>query len=308
MEEVMGLRLKRYIKRAKVMDENSDEARKMSEITSSIPFLPRIVIVRNNCENSRYSFILEKFQKWDESLVGRIKGCVVDSALVAAPDPRVISYYFPLSQCIEGLKVLVQSLFGATFHSISLAPGESWHEDVLKMSLHHPEEIVDLVCNFLAPSDSSTARLKHCEVETLLYEFGHAFHFFLSRTDYQHFSGTRVTLDLAELPSNLFEYYGYDYQFLRTFAKHYLTGEVIPEEVVESMKGVRNMFAATELQSQFPSVPVYALSMLCLLLYLKQTLISFMILRSWMLLFMLPFESIVVSSIAKRTGKYFVHH
>ena len=54
---------------------------------------------------------------------------------------QVVASYFPLPQCIEGLKVMVESLFGATFHSIPLAPGESWHEDVLKLSLHHPEEV-----------------------------------------------------------------------------------------------------------------------------------------------------------------------
>lgn len=54
---------------------------------------------------------------------------------------QVVASYFPLPQCIKGLKVLVESLFGATFHSIPLAPGESWHPDVLKMSLHHPEEV-----------------------------------------------------------------------------------------------------------------------------------------------------------------------
>lgn len=54
---------------------------------------------------------------------------------------QVVASYFPLPQCIEGLKVLVESLFGAKFHSIPLAPGESWHPDVLKMSLHHPEEV-----------------------------------------------------------------------------------------------------------------------------------------------------------------------
>lgn len=54
---------------------------------------------------------------------------------------QVVASYFPLSQCIEGLKVLVESLFGATFYNIPLEPGESWHQDVLKMSLHHPGEV-----------------------------------------------------------------------------------------------------------------------------------------------------------------------
>ncbi|KAJ4828412.1 Mitochondrial intermediate peptidase [Turnera subulata] len=204
-------------------------------------------------------------------------------------DSSVVASYFPLPQCIEGLKVLVKSLFGATFHHVPMAPGESWHPDVLKLSLHHPEEgdlgylyldlysrkgkypgcanfairggrrisereyqlpMVALVCNFSGSRSSSTVRLNHWEVETLFHEFGHALHSLLSRTDYQHFSGTRVVLDFAETPSNLFEYYAWDYRVLRTFAKHYSTGEPIPEKLVKSMQGARDMFAATELQRQ----------------------------------------------------------
>lgn len=54
---------------------------------------------------------------------------------------QVVASYFPLPQCIEGLKMLVKSLFGVTFQNVPLAPGESWHPDVLKMSLYHPEEV-----------------------------------------------------------------------------------------------------------------------------------------------------------------------
>ncbi|KAI8023048.1 Myosin-1 [Camellia lanceoleosa] len=56
-------------------------------------------------------------------------------------DSLVVASYFPLTQCIEGLKVLVELLFGVTFCSIPLAPRESWHTNVLKMSLYHPEEV-----------------------------------------------------------------------------------------------------------------------------------------------------------------------
>ncbi|KAI3869797.1 hypothetical protein MKW98_030978 [Papaver atlanticum] len=222
-------------------------------------------------------------EPWDEAyFTGMMKSSAYNL------DSSAISAYFPLSQCIEGLKMLVQSI-GATFYSVPLAPRESWHRDVLKMALHHPEEgdlgyiyldlysrkgkfpgcahfaikgarriseteyqlpVVALVCNFKAPPGSSVARLDHWEVETLFHEFGHALHSLLSRTDYQHFSGTRVALDLAETPSHLFEYYAWDYRVLKTFAKHYSTGEVIPEKLVESMKGARKMFAATDLQRQ----------------------------------------------------------
>lgn len=65
---------------------------------------------------------------------------------------QVVSSYFPLPQCIEGLKVLVESLFGATFHTLPMAPGESWHPDVIKMSLHHPDEVAHLFSFYSMPS------------------------------------------------------------------------------------------------------------------------------------------------------------
>lgn len=110
--------------------------------------------------------------------------------------------------------------------------------------------VVALVCNFSKSRYSSIVRLSHSEVETLFHEFGHALHSLLSRTDYQHFSGTRIAFDLAEIPSNLFEYYAWDYRVLRTFSKHYSTGEPIPEKLVEELQRAKKMFAATELQRQ----------------------------------------------------------
>ncbi|XP_020095925.1 probable mitochondrial intermediate peptidase, mitochondrial isoform X1 [Ananas comosus] len=223
-------------------------------------------------------------EPWDEAyFTGMMKSSTYDL------DSSVVASYFPLSKCLEGLKMLVESLFGATFQMIPTTPGESWHPDVIKLSLHHPEEgdlgylyldlysrkgkypgcahfairggrrvsdkeyqlpIVALVCNFSSPYRSSTTRLNYWDVETLFHEFGHALHSLLSRTDYQHFSGTRVVLDVAETPSNLFEYYAWDYRVLRTFARDETTGDPIPEKLVQAMNGARNMFAATELQRQ----------------------------------------------------------
>ncbi|XP_022891022.1 mitochondrial intermediate peptidase, mitochondrial isoform X2 [Olea europaea var. sylvestris] len=210
------------------------------------------------------------------------------SKMVRPKAEEVLASYFPLPQCIEGLKMLAESLFHVKCHETPLAPGESWHPDVLKLSLHHPDEgdlgylyldlksrehkhpifahfaikggrriseteyqlpIVALVCSF-SGSNFTSVMLHHSDVETLFHEFGHALHSLLSRTDYQHFSGTRVVLDFAETPSNLFEYYSWDYRFLRKFAKHYSTGDPIPEELVKSMLGAKNMFAAIELQRQ----------------------------------------------------------
>ncbi|XP_031484248.1 mitochondrial intermediate peptidase, mitochondrial isoform X1 [Nymphaea colorata] len=223
-------------------------------------------------------------QPWDEAY---FKGIIKSSAYEI--DPTVVASYFPLSQCLEGLKVIVESLFGATFYNVSLAPGESWHPNVVKLLFHHPNEgdlgflyldlysrkdkfpgcahfaikggrklsktqyqlpVVALVCNFSARPGPSTSNLNHWEVETLFHEFGHALHSLLSRTDYQHFSGTRMVLDLAETPANLFEYFAWDYRVLKRFARHYSSGEIIPENLVASMNSAKNMFVATDLQRQ----------------------------------------------------------
>ncbi|KAI9081583.1 hypothetical protein K1719_036469 [Acacia pycnantha] len=265
-----------------------------SSPTVVMPFLSEMSkMVRTKADEelkSIGSFKKQRFGKssdikpWDESYYTSMM-----KSSVYTLDSLVVASYFPLSQCIEGLKVLVQSLFGATFHSIPLASGESWDPQVLKLALHHPEEgdlgylyldlysrrgkypgfahfaikggrriseteyqlpVVALVCNFPGSSNPSTVRLNHWEVETLFHEFGHALHSLLSRTDYQHFSGTRVVLDFAEIPSNLFEYYAWDYRFLRKFARHCSTGEEIPQKLVELMQGAKKMFAATDLQRQ----------------------------------------------------------
>ncbi|KAK6132170.1 hypothetical protein DH2020_034095 [Rehmannia glutinosa] len=226
---------------------------------------------------------VKDLEPWDEPYFTRMMKSSAHNL-----DFSVVASYFSLPQCIEGLKVLAGSLFGVKFREIPLGPGESWHPDVLKLSLHHPDEgdlgylyldlksrkdkhpicahfaikggrkisdteyqlpIVALVCNF-SGSTSHSVHLQHSDVETLFHEFGHALHSLLSRTDYQHFSGTRVVLDFAETPSNLFEYYAWDYRVLRTFAKHYSTGDPIPENLVKSLQGAKNMFAATELQRQ----------------------------------------------------------
>ncbi|GJM97635.1 hypothetical protein PR202_ga14575 [Eleusine coracana subsp. coracana] len=183
-------------------------------------------------------------EPWDEDyFIGMMKSSAHNL------NSSVIAKYFPLSQCLKGLNILVESLFGATFHQIPMRDGESWHPDVIKLSLHHPDEIVALVCNF-SSSNGRTPRLSHGELETLFHEFGHALHSLLSRTEYQHFSGTRVALDVAETPSNLFECYAWDYRVLRTFALDETTGDPISEKLVKALNASRNMFPATELQRQ----------------------------------------------------------
>lgn len=111
--------------------------------------------------------------------------------------------------------------------------------------------IVALVCNMAPQGDGpSVPLLNHHEVETLFHEFGHGLHSLLSRTTFQHLSGTRAAMDFVETPSHLFENYTWDPQFLSIMARHYVTGEGIPEDTVEKLIKSRNQFRCIEIQSQ----------------------------------------------------------
>ncbi len=93
--------------------------------------------------------------------------------------------------------------------------------------------IISIVCNFSKPAGSAPALLTFDEVITYYHEFGHALHGLLSKVHYPSLSGTNVPRDFVELPSQLFENWSTDPAFLKQFAKHYQTGEVIPDALIE---------------------------------------------------------------------------
>jgi Zn-dependent oligopeptidase len=101
---------------------------------------------------------------------------------------------------------------------------------------------VSIVCNFTPPivtskkSQAKPSLLTFNEVTTLFHEFGHALHGMLANTTYPSLSGTSVYWDFVELPSQVMENWCYEPEALALFAKHYETGEVIPQEYVEKIK------------------------------------------------------------------------
>ncbi len=104
---------------------------------------------------------------------------------------------------------------------------------------------VSIVCNFTPPIDSSDSEqakqtkpslLTFNEVTTLFHEFGHALHGMLANTTYPSLSGTSVYWDFVELPSQVMENWCYEPEALSLFAKHYETGEVIPQDYVNKIK------------------------------------------------------------------------
>lgn len=97
-----------------------------------------------------------------------------------------------------------------------------------------------LVMNFTRPTDTRPSLLTLGEVETFLHEFGHSLHEMFSRCRYCELSGTNVYWDFVELPSQLMENFSIEKEFLATFARHYQTGEPMPDELISRIVESRN--------------------------------------------------------------------
>ena len=106
------------------------------------------------------------------------------------------------------------------------------------------------VCSFTKPVGDTPSLLTMDEVETLFHEFGHALHGLLTKCEYKGTSGTNVVRDFVELPSQINEHWATEPEVLKMYAKHYQTGEVIPDEIIEKIlkqKTFNQGFMTTEL-------------------------------------------------------------
>ncbi len=109
--------------------------------------------------------------------------------------------------------------------------------------------VVTIVCNFSKPVGDKPALLSFDEASTLFHEFGHGLHQLLSDCTYQGLSGTSVPRDFVELPSQIMENWASDPAVMKEYARHYKTGEVIPDELVTKLKNSGHFnqgFATTE--------------------------------------------------------------
>lgn len=103
---------------------------------------------------------------------------------------------------------------------------------------------VSVTTNFTRPTESRPALLTLGEVETLLHEFGHALHGLFAMTRFSALSGTNVYWDFVELPSQFMENYVAEKDFLETFARHYETQEVLPDNLIKCIVESRNFNVA----------------------------------------------------------------
>lgn len=205
------------------------------------------------------SYWAEKYQQWRFSI-----------------DEETLKPYFRLESCINAVFNLAERLYGIRFfrrNDISVyheevevyevrdekgehialfyadffpresKRGGAWMTEFRGQYILGEEEFrpfISIVTNFSKPTSKRPSLLTHNELITFLHEFGHSLHGMLSKGRYPSLSGTSVARDFVELPSQLMENWAYEPAFLNTFAKHYKTGENIPEELINKIVESRN--------------------------------------------------------------------
>lgn len=196
-------------------------------------------------------------------------------------DEEELRPYFELNAVIDGVFGLATRLYGLIFHENTEIPVyhpdvkayEVFDEDgsflaVLYADFHpragkrsgawmtsYKEQWIDndgmnsrphvaVVMNFTKPTADKPALLTFSEVNTFLHEFGHALHGIFANSRFASLSGTNVYWDFVELPSQIMENFAIEGDFLNTFAKHYKTGEPIPESFIQRLVQASNFNVA----------------------------------------------------------------
>lgn len=197
-------------------------------------------------------------------------------------DDEMLRPYFELSKVKEGVFGLATKLYGITFKKNPEIP--VYHKDVDAYEVFdkdgkflaifytdfHPRAgkrsgawmtsykgqwidestgensrpHISIVMNFTKPTQDKPALLTFGEVETFLHELGHSLHGMFANSTYESLSGTNVYWDFVELPSQFMENFAIEKDFLHTFARHYETGELIPDELVQRIVDSSNFNAA----------------------------------------------------------------
>ena len=159
---------------------------------------------------------------------------------------------------VEGFKVTDAdgSLIGiilTDYFPRSTKRGGAWMTNFVNQEVLDGEDIRPVIVNvgnFAKPADGKPSLLTLDNVETLFHEFGHALHGLLSQCTYKSVSGTSVARDFVELPSQIMENWAFQKEVLADYARHYETGEIIPDALVEKIEAAGNFnqgFMTTEL-------------------------------------------------------------
>ncbi|MEI7499441.1 MAG: M3 family metallopeptidase [Bacteroidota bacterium] len=184
-------------------------------------------------------------------------------------DEETLKPYFKLENVRDGIFYVTNKLYGITFTEVKDAPkyypdvklyeckeADGKHLGVLYLDFHpraskrggawcgsyrsqtykdgkRVAPVMTIVCNFSSPTADKPALLTPDEAETFFHEFGHALNGLLKNVKYQGISG--VPRDFVELPSQIMEHWTFEPEVLKVYAKHYITGNVIPQNLVDKI-------------------------------------------------------------------------
>ena len=185
-----------------------------------------------NDEELKPYFQLEKVQEAVFGLAGKLFGLKFEEVDdVQKYHPDVKTYEITENGSYK-------ALLYADYHPRKGKRAGAWmtsYKNQYKKDGENSRPHISVVCNFTKPTKDTPSLLTFQEVTTLFHEFGHALHGVLADTQYPNLSGTSVKWDFVELPSQFLENYCYEPEFLKTFAKHYQTGEILPTEKIEKL-------------------------------------------------------------------------
>ena len=183
---------------------------------------------------------LEKVQEGVFGLATRLYGISFERATdIPVYHPDVVAYR------VKDADGSFLAVLLADFHPRANKQSGAWmttyrEQWVEEKTGENVRPIVSIVMNFTKPTKERPALLTLGEVETFLHEFGHALHAIFSQVRYEALSCTNVYWDFVELPSQFMENYATEAEFLNTFARHYQTGEPMPEELIQRIRESRN--------------------------------------------------------------------
>ncbi len=190
-------------------------------------------------EQLRPYFSLEKVTEGIFELARRLWGLqFVQNLEIPRPHPDAVAY-----EVKEENGDFIGILY-MDFHPRASKRSGAWMSS-FRQQMRKPDgtmvyPIVTLVCNFTPPTATTPSLLTFDEVRTYFHEFGHGLHGLLSNVTYRSLSGTNVPRDFVELPAQIMEHWASEPEFLRVYARHYQTGEVIPDTLIERLNAARH--------------------------------------------------------------------
>ena len=196
----------------------------------------------NKLKNERYSFNEEELRPYFElnNVIDGVFGLATKLYGLHFTENQNISVYNPEVKSFDVTDAdgnFVGVLYTDFFPRATKRSG-AW------MTEFRSEKVVDgvsqrphvtLTMNFTRPTEDKPSLLTFYEVETFIHEFGHGLHSLLTQAKYASLSGTSVYRDFVEVPSQFNENFLTEKEFLDSFAKHYITGEPIPQELVDKV-------------------------------------------------------------------------